>query len=75
MLESPPKPRRRWFSYSLRTMFVAMTVMGIFLAYDINWIRQRHEFLRTTRQPDNLFEAGPAPIMLRLLGEGGWKGV
>ena len=44
-------PRRRRFRFSLRTMFVAVTLLAIPLgwaAYSLNWIRQRHEMLRRT---------------------------
>ncbi len=38
-------PNRRWFRYSLRTLFVVVTVFGCWLGYELNWIRQRHELL------------------------------
>lgn len=38
-------PRRRWFAYSLRTLFVVVTVFGCWLGYELNWIRERHELL------------------------------
>jgi hypothetical protein len=47
------KPRRRWFQFKLRTLFVAMTVLRIALgwvAYSLSWIRERHQFLSTRRQ-------------------------
>jgi hypothetical protein len=37
-------PRRRWYQFSLRTMFVLVTVACVVLAwvgYSLNWIRQR----------------------------------
>jgi len=34
-------PKRRWFSFSLRTMFVIVTLFGCWLGYELNWIRQR----------------------------------
>ena len=37
-----PAPKRRWFAYSLRTLFVVMTVFACWLGYQLNWIRQRH---------------------------------
>jgi len=39
------KPKRRWFRFSLRTLFVIVTVLGGLLAYQLNWIRQRHEII------------------------------
>ena len=32
---------RRWFRFSLRTLFVALTLFGCWLGYEMNWIRQR----------------------------------
>ena len=36
------KPNRRWFRFSLRTLFVLVTLFGCWLAYQLNWIRERH---------------------------------
>jgi len=38
--------KRRWFRYSLRTLFVMMTVFACWLGYELNWIRQRHAVLQ-----------------------------
>ena len=44
--EAPtPAPKRLWFRWSLRTVFVVVTVFGCWLGYELNWIRQRHNFL------------------------------
>ena len=43
-------PHRRWFAFSLRTMFVVVTVAGVLLAwvgYSLDWIRQRERFAAT----------------------------
>ena len=40
--------RRRWFRFSLRTLFVAVTLLAIplgWLGYSVHWIRQRHAAL------------------------------
>jgi hypothetical protein len=39
-----PKPRRR-FRFSLRTMFVLVTALCVWLGYQLNWIRQRRNVL------------------------------
>jgi hypothetical protein len=36
---------RHWFTFSLRTMFVGVTVFVCWFGYQLNWIRQRHELL------------------------------
>ena len=41
-------PKRRWFAYSLRTLFVVVTMLCVvlgWLAYSIRWISQRHDAL------------------------------
>lgn len=51
---TPIPPRRRWFRYSLRTMFVVVTVLAMILswvAYSLNWIRQRHALLSERKTP------------------------
>src|SRR6185295_11645867 len=40
------KSRRSWFSFSLRTMFVVMTVLCCWLAWESNVVRQRKSVLR-----------------------------
>jgi hypothetical protein len=46
--ESAPAVRRRFFCFSLRTLFVLVTVSGIALAWaahSLSWINQRRQFL------------------------------
>ncbi len=36
--------RRRWLPrYSLRTLFIVLTVIGCWLGYELSWIRQRQK--------------------------------
>jgi hypothetical protein len=79
-----PAPKRRWFRYSLRMLFVLVTVVCCWLGYELNWIRQRHAFLAKQRV---VFEQTPtlgfpgtsepvqgatrAPDLLSLFGESG----
>ena len=76
-------PKRRWFRFSLRTLFVVVTVFAIWLGYHVNWIQER----RVGRQwleehsPINMWPVGnmpsfpnsetkpPLPFGLRILGE------
>jgi hypothetical protein len=39
--------KRRWFRWSLRTMFVVVTVFACWLGYYGNWHRQRQSALRS----------------------------
>ena len=39
----PSAPPRRWFSYSLRTLFVVVTAFCVWLGVQVKWIRDRHE--------------------------------
>ena len=69
------KPKRRWFRFSLRTLFVLVTIACIWLGYSFNWIRQRHDYLKAhpgaVRVPDPNEALAIAPAMLWLLGEKG----
>jgi len=53
MPEPTPTPRRwfkwSWLTFSLRTLFVVVTVLAVFIAYHVNWIRQRNEFIARER--------------------------
>ncbi|HTM54029.1 MAG TPA: hypothetical protein VL175_08370 [Pirellulales bacterium] len=86
-LTSPePTPKRGWFHVALRTLFVALTVMFILLAgwigYQLNWIRQRHEYLEDqaglrARFPgaiESTVVPVDAPGLLWLFGERGRGG-
>ncbi len=75
-----PAPKSRWFRFSLRTLFVAVTVVGCGLGYGLNWMRQRHDFLRqrdvsysnTDIWIGTELASITAPWPLRLLGENGY---
>ena len=68
-------PGTRWLRFSLRSMFVVLTVCAIFLGTRIRWIQQRREALRHVARS---YVAGEtslapreqrAPWSLRMLGE------
>ncbi len=73
------EPNRRWFrfAFSLRTLFVVVTVLGCWLGYQVNWIRERHSLIVGYGDEETVIacpvEPGTAPWSLRLLGERGWK--
>jgi hypothetical protein len=84
MEEPTQKPRRRWFQFGLSTVFVVMTSLAVFLAYNVNWMRQRRALVvapgdadtRYFIDPEDPFGDGPppaprAPGLLRLFGESG----
>lgn len=65
-------PKRRWPRFSLRTLFVAVTVFGCWLGYELNWIRQRHAALVKWDDSEFLVPPPTAPGLLRLFGEPGY---
>ncbi len=79
------KPRRRWFRFGLRTMFVVVTVISCVLAWSVHWVRERHAALRSGRVVSIPWSSPvdeipfskpvppsiPPPGMLMLLGETG----
>jgi len=74
-MTTPTPPRRRWLRYSLRTLFVLVTVLGVFLAWltvQLKWIRDRHEALeRVDPAWRDVAEESRSqmPWGLRMLGE------
>ncbi len=70
------KSRRR-FQFSLRTLFVLITLVALWIGWSLNWIRQRQAFL----PPDDLDQTRPfasstektvtAPGLLWIFGEEG----
>ena len=70
------QPKRCWFRFSLRMMFVLVAVASVpmcWVGYQLNWIRQRHRFLREHRQFDynemRMWGDDRFPWSLRLFGE------
>jgi len=50
--------RRRWFRFSLRTLFVLVAVLGVFLGWlgvQVKWIRDRHEALSWVLKQNGLY--------------------
>ena len=39
------RPKRRWYQFTLRTLFVVMTVFALWLGWQINWFRSRQAWL------------------------------
>jgi hypothetical protein len=65
-MNAPQPIRRRWYQFSLRTMFVAVTLVAIPLAwvgYSLSWIRQRHEALQAGRVYDFSTAHGLQPLV------------
>jgi hypothetical protein len=74
MSEGPANRRR--FRFSLWTFFVAVTILGVWLGYHVNWIRERrssYEWIEshgTGNVGNPQIQPRPSlPWTLRLLGE------
>lgn len=72
MDEAKPK-RRAGFRFSLRTLFVAVTLFGIWLGLQMKWIRDRHSYLAAhpdaSEVPRPTDKPAIAPGFLGLFGE------
>jgi hypothetical protein len=74
-------PVRRRFRFTLRTLFVVVTIFACWLGYELNWIRRRHELLAkhaalalvVKENPEvwlfNVYVPQPVPGLLWLFGE------
>ena len=63
---------RRWFRFSLRGMFVLVTLLALWLAVQVNWVHQRRDFLK--QECLGIFASEvPAPWSVRILGERGYQ--
>jgi hypothetical protein len=69
-----PAPKRRWFQFSLRTLFVVVTVVALFsgwIGWRLNQARQRENLLQSLRVDGARITRIPAqssPFMLRKFG-------
>ena len=62
---------RRWFRFSLRTLFVAVTVFCVWVGYQCNWVRERHKALKELNRLNVLFDSQKlAPWSIRLIERG-----
>lgn len=64
------QPIRRRLQFGLRTMFVAVTVVALFVGYRVNWIRQRRAALEPLGTAIDAKDR-KAPGFLWLFGEQG----
>jgi len=48
-----PTPKRRWFRFSLRTLFVVVTVFAVWLGWNVNIVQQRRA-ARTRSKPHSI---------------------
>ena len=78
-MEENRSTRRRWFRFSLRTLFVFVTLVCVWLGYSANWISQRRAILRTDgiSVPEK-WRRPPRPLApggLWILGEEGFRAI
>ncbi len=60
-------PKRQWFAFSLRTLFVVVTVSACWLGYQLNWIKERHSLIGAPQQTGVEPEYGIALMPMSLL--------
>jgi hypothetical protein len=60
--------------FRLRTLLIAIALLSIpmgWVAYQLNWIRQRHALLAEAKNNGLVVGSSPAPGLLAVLGEKG----
>jgi hypothetical protein len=69
------KPKRCWFRFSLRMLFFLVTIVGVaagWVAYQLNWIRERDKFSAQHIEYRRSIRGEPyfdAPWNLKVFGE------
>jgi len=70
-MSDPAPSRRRWFSYSLRTFFVVLTVFCVWLGVQVKWVHGRQWARAWIKESDGYFENDiAAPWSIRLFDNG-----
>jgi hypothetical protein len=64
-MDDAPAKSRRWFRFSLRTLFVVVTVVGVWLGWNMNIVRHRRELVEWSRQQQAI--AVPRELMAEKL--------
>jgi hypothetical protein len=64
--------KRRWFRFSLRGLFIVMTVLAVGPAYQLNWIRQRRDALSGGRFSGDTVLADVNPLLPKTVSAPGW---
>jgi hypothetical protein len=78
MAHMDERPRRRWLRFSLRTLFLLVTLVAVWLGWSLNWIRQRQYVVAHSSVETTSWETGEpvnAPGLLWLFGEPGYYDV
>src|SRR5262245_51059211 len=69
------QPKRRWFQFSLRMLFVLVTLVAIFFGWQLRWIKYRRDYLKNHHFATKLSDArNPSPIAPWLLWIWGEQG-
>ncbi len=71
-----PAPKRRWFRFSLRTLFVVVTVFGVWLGWNLHQVQERNRLMdhiaacggHCAMGESVAFETTPVPLAWSLLG-------
>jgi hypothetical protein len=87
LLSKAPKTGRYRFQFGLGTLLLLITVFAAFLAYHVNWIRERHAIVNSASDPkvlsysfdpqDPFGDVAPrsAPGLLGLFSEEGYHDI
>jgi hypothetical protein len=59
--------RRRWFQFGLRTMFVAVAVFAVWLGWELRFVQQRREAVRSMRSEDYYWESDDSKDLFPLM--------
>jgi hypothetical protein len=58
----PAPPHRRWFQFSLGTILLLVTVLALWLAWELSFIRQRQAWVRENGSLVETSQLDPIPL-------------
>ncbi|MBI2823068.1 MAG: hypothetical protein HYX69_00090 [Planctomycetia bacterium] len=73
--DAQPKPRRRWSQFGLGTMFVAMTLLAIWMGAAVNKMHERQQLLRWAQSQGAVVSEYPIKFMKISATQESWAAI